>query len=115
MTDPEATDVAVQAAKYGGSTGAGMLLFAFIQRVFKKEDADEARTQAQLQDIQRSLTALSGRFDVFLERQSAHAGEILELKERVAGMSTNYGKRIGELEIAFARLEAKMEAKMEVK
>jgi len=108
MTDE--LDTVAQVAKHGGSAGAGALVIVMLQRIFGRADRDADKTTATLEDIQRTLASMSSKFEVMLVQQASHAGDLSSLRERVEGISRDYGQRLKELETALAEMRGEMRA-----
>lgn len=101
-------DTAAQIAKHGGSAGVGAVIIVMLQRIFGRSDKDADKTAATLEDIQRTLAAMSSKFEVMLVQQAGHAGDLSSLRERVEGISRDYGQRLKELEMALAEMRGEM-------
>ncbi len=100
LTMTDELDTVAQVAKHGGSAGAGAIVIVMLQRIFGRADKDADKTAATLEDIQRTLAGMSSKFEVMLVQQASHAGDLSSLRERVEGISRDYGQRLKELETA---------------
>ncbi len=98
----------------GGVTGVGVLArFAWAQLVKKSERADqdadnrEQKRDERLEKMEGTLADIRTKLELLSQLDTQRATTVVEVKERIDGMSTNYGKRISDLEQRIAVLEAK--------
>ena len=86
---------------------------SFVSRKAKLEErAEESEAKAldalkhQLEQVLSVVTRLESDMRVATEAAKANEAVVREVKDRIDGVSSNYGRRMGELEQRMAVLEA---------
>jgi hypothetical protein len=106
----------------GGYTlgGAALVKFAidyFTSRAKKADELEEENRAEEVADIKRVLEAVTEiRSDMALFKQALATtnGAFVEMKERVDGISENYGGRIARLEQDLTSLSTKVETLLQI-
>lgn len=95
----------------GGTAGVGVLAKYVWDSVKGRKDDLEAKAETSVEkkidQLLLDVAEIKSENRVTAERQLVTTAVVTEVKERIDGVSTNHGKRIGDLELWRASLEGK--------
>jgi len=93
----------------GGTLALSELVRWFIRRGQEAQDKVEHDAATKLDQVLKDIGEIRGDIRVVTEKLSTHSSEVAQVKERVEGISGNYGGRIGKLEADIVELRTKVE------
>lgn len=95
----------------GGLTGVGVLAKYIWDSVKARKDQLEAAAEGgmekKIDQLLLDVAEIKSENRVTAERQLVTTAVVAEVKDRIDGVSTNHGKRLGELELWRAGIDAK--------
>lgn len=96
-------------AAVAGSVGAGALAWRFlVSKAFRTAEKTEDAISAKLDTVLATLHELQTEVRADRERAAAVQSAVIEVKDRINGVSANHGPRIGDLEQRWAALDARV-------